>query len=172
MIMLRLFFLLQHSTGAFANRICGKRFLIRIKQSKNGTSCELSADGRGLCDNRELGHEEVFDCACRRGAVWRRRGRNGKFGRRTLGLGLRWLARCLGLWWLGLPRRRMLRRLGLSRLGLGTGRLCGRRRDRRNVGDALLLLSGPGLSGLLLLFLSGARLLLLRRWFRLLLLTL
>src|SRR5215813_7774491 len=121
MIMLRLFFLLQHSTGAFANRICGKRFLIRIKQSKNGTSCELSADGRGLCDNRELGHEEVFDCACRRGAVWRRCGRNGKFGRRTLGLGLRWLARCLGLWWLGLPRRRMLRRLGLSRLGLGTG---------------------------------------------------
>jgi len=64
----------------------------------------------------------------------------------------------------------MLWRLGLSGLGLGTGRLCGRRSDRRHVGDALLLLSGPGLSGLLLLFLSGSRLLLLRRGFRLLLL--
>ena len=42
---------------------------------------------------------------------------------------------------LGQPRRRMLWRLGLSGLGLGTGRLCGRRRDRRHFGDALLLLT-------------------------------
>jgi hypothetical protein len=70
----------------------------------------------------------------------------------------------------GYPRCRMLRRLGLSRLGLGTWRLCGWCRDRRNGGDALLLLSGPGLSGLLLLFLSGAGLLLLWRGFWLLLL--
>src|SRR6476661_4495628 len=65
----------------------------------------------------------------------------------------------------------MLRgRLGLPRLGLGAGWLCRRCRDRRCVGDPLLLLSGPGLSGLLLLLLSGPRLLLLWRGFRRLLL--
>ena len=60
-----------------------------------------------------------------------------------MGLGLRRLARWLGLrWWLGLSRCWMLRRR-LPRLGLGAGWLCGRCRDRRRIGDPLLYYPVP-----------------------------